>query len=70
MTVRLLFPLDIVRKSRDRLVAAGDPVAFHEIPSHDHNYYAISRQVNADAWEFLRGTRLAEEPKYVDHGFR
>ncbi len=65
-----LFPLDIVRKSRDRLVAAGYPVAFHEIPSHDHNYYVISRQVNQEAWEFLRGTRLAEEPKYVDHGFR
>lgn len=64
------FPLDIVRRSRDRLTAAGYPVSFREIPSHDHNYYARSRQINDEAWEFLRGNRLSADPKYTMHDFR
>jgi poly(3-hydroxybutyrate) depolymerase len=65
-----LFPLDVVRKSRDRLAAAGYPVSFHEIPSHDHNYYARSRQINEDAWQFLKPIQLTGEPKYAVHNFR
>jgi hypothetical protein len=27
-------------------------------PNHDHNYYAISDQVNAKVWEFLKSVHL------------
>ena len=27
-------------------------------PNHDHNYYAVSDQVNAKAWEFLKSVHL------------
>jgi hypothetical protein len=28
------------------------------IPNHDHNYYVISDQVNAKAWDFLKNVRM------------
>lgn len=49
-----------VRRTRDDLVAQGFPVHYVEIRRHDHNYYAVSEQVNADAWETLKRVRLPE----------
>jgi hypothetical protein len=37
-------------------------VDLHEIPGHDHNYYAIADQVNAAAWQFLSANRLEKDP--------
>ena len=50
--------LDGARKTRDLLKKSGFPVHYMEIENHDHNYYAISEQINADAWKFLRQTQM------------
>ena len=50
--------LDGARKTRDLLKKSGFPVHYMEIKNHDHNYYAISDQINADAWKFLRQTQM------------
>jgi S-formylglutathione hydrolase FrmB len=50
--------LDGVRKTRDLLRKSGFPVHYIELPGHDHNYYALADQINADAWKFLRQAQL------------
>jgi poly(3-hydroxybutyrate) depolymerase len=47
-----------VRKTRDLLHQAGFPVHYVELINHDHNYYARSDEINADAWKFLKGINL------------
>ncbi len=46
-------PIARVRQTRDLLTKAGFPVHYLELKGHDHNYYALSDQINADAWTFL-----------------
>lgn len=41
------------RRTRDNLLAQDFPLHYVEMPRHDHNYYAVSDQVNRDAWKFL-----------------
>lgn len=53
-----LVPVQGVRKTRDLLVQHGFPVHYLEIEGHDHNYYAVRDQVNADAWNFLKQKHL------------
>lgn len=52
------FSLDSVRKTRDLLRQAGFPVHYVELGNHDHNYYARSDEINADAWKFLKDNSL------------
>ncbi len=47
------FPLAQARRTRDILLAAGFPLHYLELPSHDHDYHAVAAQVNRDAWAFL-----------------
>ena len=49
-----------VRKTRDLLQKAGFPVHYVELDNHDHNYYALAGEINADAWKFLKEKRLPE----------
>ncbi|HEY2393470.1 MAG TPA: alpha/beta fold hydrolase [Candidatus Angelobacter sp.] len=53
-----LVPLTGVRRTRDMLLHAGFPVEYKELPGHDHNYYLLADQVNADAWKFFGKHRL------------
>jgi len=48
-----LVPIARVRQTRDLLTKAGFSVHYLELEGHDHNYYALSDQINADAWKFL-----------------
>jgi poly(3-hydroxybutyrate) depolymerase len=48
------FSVDTVRKTRDLLRKAGFPVHYVELDNHDHDYYARSDEINADAWKFLK----------------
>ena len=57
------FPLAAVRHTRDLFAAAGFAFELKEIPQHDHNYYAISGQVNRDAWAFLKDKTLVAAPQ-------
>jgi poly(3-hydroxybutyrate) depolymerase len=53
------FSIDSVRKTRDLLRQAGFPVHYVEFINHDHNYYARSDEINADAWKFLKENSLS-----------
>jgi predicted esterase len=54
------FSVPSVRKTRDLLLKAGFPVHYVELANHDHNYYARSDEINADAWQFLTKNRLPD----------
>jgi predicted peptidase len=53
-----LVPMEGVRKTKELLLKEGFSVHYVELKKHDHNYYAISEQINADAWNFLKELRL------------
>ena len=53
-----LVSLDSVRSTRDFLVKEGFPVEYQEIKRHDHNYYALADEIDADAWKFFAQHRL------------
>jgi poly(3-hydroxybutyrate) depolymerase len=52
------FPVDAVEATRKLYAANGYDIKVNLIPNHDHDYYAISDQVNAKAWEFLKSIHL------------
>jgi poly(3-hydroxybutyrate) depolymerase len=61
------FPLDVVRGTRDALNARGFQVQLREMGGHDHNYYAVSHEVNKAVWEFFRVNELASGPKWQQY---
>ena len=65
-----LYPVQIVRETRDSLKTAGFPVELKEIPNHDHWYYDIAPRINQTAWEFLKRYELPEEPVFEAHNFK
>jgi poly(3-hydroxybutyrate) depolymerase len=65
-----LFPLSVVRATRDAYTKRGFAVELTEIPNHDHNYYRRSAEINAKAWEFLKQHKLAGAARYKEHLFR
>ncbi|MET0648606.1 MAG: dienelactone hydrolase family protein [Pyrinomonadaceae bacterium] len=65
-----LFPLSVVRGTRDAYKQRGFPVELTEIPNHDHFYYKRSAEINAKAWEFLKQHKLAGAARYKEHHFR
>jgi predicted esterase len=58
-----LIPLAGVRSTRDLLIREGFPVEYQELKGHDHNYDALSDQINADAWKFFQQHPFAETAK-------
>ena len=48
-----LVSLPSVRRTRELLERRGFAVHYVELKHHDHNYYGLSSQVNAEAWRFL-----------------
>jgi len=69
-TVDQSFPLAEVRATRDALNKKGFNAQLVEIPGHDHWYYDLAPKINADAWNFLKQQKLAEEPKYITYDFK
>jgi poly(3-hydroxybutyrate) depolymerase len=61
------FSLDVVRGTRDALIARGFQAELHEMGGHDHNYYAVSRDVNKAVWDFFRVNELATDPKWQQY---
>jgi poly(3-hydroxybutyrate) depolymerase len=53
-----LFSVDAVTASKRLFEANGFDVKLTVIPDHDHDYYLISDEVNAQAWEFLKKAQL------------
>ena len=64
-----LFPLKVVRASRDALQAQGFAPQMNEINGHTHWYYDRAPEINKQAWAFLRQQALAGEPKYERYDF-
>lgn len=65
-----LFPLPVVRATRDALNARGfNKVELTEIEGHTHWYYDRAPQINRSAWEFLKAHELPAEPKYEQYQF-
>lgn len=52
------FSQESVRQTGDLLRKAGFPVRYVELRKHDHNYYAVSDQINDDAWKFFQQNPL------------
>jgi hypothetical protein len=63
----LYFPIDQVIGTKKEFESNGFPVELTIIPNHDHNYYAISDEVNGKAWEFLKKARLRQPDGTVQH---
>ena len=57
------FSREQVRQTRDLLLKSGFPVHYVELENHDHNYYARSDEINADAWKFLKENSLPAPTK-------
>jgi predicted esterase len=55
-----LFPLDSVTATKNEFESNGFPIELTIVPNHDHNYYAISNEINAGAWDFLKKTQLGQ----------
>jgi len=51
-----LFPIATVIETKRIFDAHGYNVQLSVIPAHDHNYYAISDEINQKAWNFLQKT--------------
>jgi poly(3-hydroxybutyrate) depolymerase len=65
-----LFPVSVVRGTRDAYTKRGFTAELTEIPNHDHNYYKRSAEINAKVWEFLKQHKLAAAARYKEHHFR
>jgi poly(3-hydroxybutyrate) depolymerase len=59
-----LFPLQVVRATRDALKKAGFSPELTEISGHTHWYYDRAGDINKKAWAFLRTHTLPAEPRY------
>lgn len=57
-----LFPVNIVRATRDAFKAKGFPVDMVEIPNHNHWYYDQASKFNQTAWQFLKQYELDADP--------
>ncbi len=57
-------PIDEVKKTYEELQRQGFPTAFHPIPNHTHNYYAMADVVNAEVWQYLKDKRN-ESPEFI-----
>ena len=63
------FPVEVVRKTRDALKAAGFTIELTEIKNHDHWYYDQAAKFNQTAWDFLKKFELDAEPKYQKYNW-
>ena len=57
------FTIASVHKTRDLLLKSGFPVHYVELINHDHDYYALADEINADAWKFMMQNRLPDQPR-------
>jgi poly(3-hydroxybutyrate) depolymerase len=59
-----LFPLNIVKATRDAFSSRSFPVEFTEIPNHNHWYYDRASKINEQIWAFLKQHALAGDPHF------
>lgn len=64
-----MFPVKIVRSTRDALKEKGFPVDLIEIENHDHWYYDKASKFNQTAWEFLKKYQLDADPFFQKYNW-
>jgi poly(3-hydroxybutyrate) depolymerase len=64
-----LFPLSTVRQTRDALNAHGFDTKLTEVKGHTHNYYGAAARLNPQVWDFLKGHKLAADPKFQQYQY-
>jgi poly(3-hydroxybutyrate) depolymerase len=52
------------RASRDALIRRGFTVHYTELKGADHNFYARSEEITADAWKFMKEYALDSDPEF------
>lgn len=65
-----LFPLSVVRETRDAFAKREFVVELTEIKGLNHNYYSRSKEINEKAWDFLKKYQLESEQKYKKYQFK
>lgn len=55
--------------SRDAMLSRGFEVHYMELQGADHNFFARSDEITADAWKFFKAHPLGDEAKFdpIDH---
>jgi poly(3-hydroxybutyrate) depolymerase len=64
-----LFPLPVVRATRDALKTHGYHPELTELAGHTHNYYVRAGAINQEVWKFLQPIALPNEPHYERYQF-
>jgi poly(3-hydroxybutyrate) depolymerase len=58
------FKLPLVKATQAELNKHGFEAKVVEIKGHDHNYYAVSKELNPQIWEFFRSNKLDGEASW------
>ncbi|MGZ4867971.1 MAG: alpha/beta hydrolase family esterase [Candidatus Angelobacter sp.] len=58
------FKLPLVKATQAELNKHGFDAKVVEIKGHDHNYYAVSKDLNPKIWDFLRNSKLEGEASW------
>ena len=58
------FKLTLVKATQTELNKHGFDAKVVEIKGHDHNYYAVSKELNPKIWDFLRSNKLDGEANW------
>jgi poly(3-hydroxybutyrate) depolymerase len=58
------FKLPMVKATQEELNKHGFDAKVTEMKGHDHNYYAVSKDLNPKIWDFLRANKLEDEASW------
>lgn len=61
------FPLDSVKKTEELLKSNQFPIEVTVMKGHDHWYYDLAKDINRNAWAFLKQHSLTAEPKFTQY---
>src|SRR5262249_33953548 len=62
-----LFPLAVIKKTKEALNKEGIEPEVNIIKSHDHDYYGVAAKINRFAWDFLKARELTVAPHYEQY---
>lgn len=64
------FPLTLVRNTQNALKEHGFDVQVFGMKGHDHDYYAVAKDLNPKIWSFLSASSLDADAKWQTYPFR
>jgi TonB family protein len=63
------FSLTVVRNTQNALKAHGFDAQVFEMKGHDHDYYAVAKDLNPKIWSFLSASSLDADAKWQPYHF-